>query len=229
MQLTFLPIQIVFPSLILSLSPLPTDVEFQSRTAIPVLEIVKIYGSLAGSECFGKVSPPGSSCQITSSTLKSKLNLVPNESSPSPSLSREEFQTALEQSQFEWPLKPYGINQSPSLSKTATMNKGAETYIYMDQLESRHLYNRRNPTGPLPTSLRPKLNKQLKDEGFDEYAINFVWRLLSGGDGTKLTGDRIDEILKTTGTGGNGEYMDYYSFLEFLGTENIRWPTPPPL
>ena len=224
MLLTFFPIQTVLPSLILSLSPLPTDVELQTPTKIPVLEIVKIYGTLADSECFGKVSPLGSSCQITPLSLKSKLNILPDASSPSPSISREEFRTALEKSQFAWPLKPYGISQSSSLSKTATVNKGAETYIYMDELESRHLYDRRNPTGPLPTSLRPKLNKLLKEEGIDENAINFVWGILSGGEGMKLTEDRIDEVLKIDG--GNGEYMDYYSFLEFLGAENIRWPTP---
>ena len=42
------------------------------------------------------------------------------------------------------------------------VNKGAETRLYMEQLEAAGLYDPRNPMGPLPTSLRPASNPRLQ-------------------------------------------------------------------
>lgn len=115
--------------------------------SVPELEVIKIYGKVARTDCFGKKAPPGSSCQIRLQDLE-KTFLKPTNT-----ISRDDFASKLKPLEFQWPLKPYGINRE-TLTKTAVMNKGAETYVFMGELETRNLYDPRNPTGPLPTSLR---------------------------------------------------------------------------
>ena len=119
---------------------------------LPVVEVVKVYGRLAGPTCYGMTAPPASSCQIQRQDLLQKLNLLDDDGNAETARSiqsRKEWGITLEQLDFQWPLKPYGVDKS--LSKTAVMNKGAETRVFMDELEARGLYDRRNPTGPLPT------------------------------------------------------------------------------
>ena len=93
------------------------------------------------------------------------------------------------------------------------MNKGAETYLFMSELESRKLYDPRNPASPLPTSLRPALNKQLQNEGIlDDRAIELAYRgLLAGSD-------------RTASEEAGAEFMDYYDFLKEIGPNAISWP-----
>mmetsp|Transcript_9348 Transcript_9348/g.23266 ORF Transcript_9348/g.23266 Transcript_9348/m.23266 type:complete len:248 (+) Transcript_9348:121-864(+) len=185
---------------------------------VPVLEVVKVYGKLAGSECYGKQAPKGSSCQINLNDLKQQL------SSDSDSISKDDFEIKLKTMEFSWPLKPFGVDQSASLAKTAVMNKGAETMVFMQELETRGLYDPRNPTGPLPTSLRPSLNKMLQSEGIiDPRAIDQTYEILfgSGGVGQKgilLGGGDQDQEASTTG------YLDYYDFLKTFGPNSISWP-----
>jgi hypothetical protein len=170
-----------------------------SSTNVPILEVVKVYGKLAGSICYGKIAPQGSSCQIRLKDL------------PTTQVSREEFASQLQLMEFQWPLKPYGINDK-TLVKTAVVNKGAETYVFMSELESRKLYDARNPTSPLPTSLRPALNKQLQTEGIlDARAIDLAY------EGLRIGGDTT---LSEAGT----EFMDYYDFLKKIGPNSISWP-----
>jgi len=119
--------------------------------------------------------------------------------------------------EFKWPLKPYGINEQ-TLTKTAVMNKGAETRVFMEELESRSLYDPRNPTGPLPTSLRPAMNRQLQKEGIlDGRAIDMAYEALfgttDGSGGGLLSGE-------AEGT----EFLDYYDFLKKIGPNAISWP-----
>jgi len=97
------------------------------------------------------------------------------------------------------------------------MNKGAETATYMSELERRGLYDRRNPAGPLPTSLRPKLNELLKREGIDDVASERTFRALSGGRG-EMTAETVEEAY------GGKDALDYYSFVELIGKENVEWP-----
>lgn len=170
-----------------------------SSTNVPILEVVKVYGKLAGSICYGKTAPQGSSCQIRLKDL------------PTTQVSREEFASQLQLMEFQWPLKPYGINDK-TLVKTAVVNKGAETYVFMSELESRKLYDARNPAGPLPTSLRPALNKQLQTEGIlDARAIDLAYEGLHIG---------CDTTLSEAGT----EFIDYYDFLKKIGPNSISWP-----
>jgi hypothetical protein len=82
-------------------------------------------------------------------------------------MTEDTFRTTLQAATFRWPLKPYGMDKEGSLSKTATVNKGAETRIYMSLLEQQQLYNPRDPTGPLPTSLRPQLNQRIQHQPLD--------------------------------------------------------------
>ena len=180
-------------------------------SSVPVLEVIKVYGSLASSECFGATAPSGSSCQLPLDHLQTKLF------QDTVSLSREDFaRIIVTQSHFQWPLKPYGIDKS--LSKTAIMNKGAETKIFMDELEARGLYDRRNPTGPLPTSLRPKLNQQLEQEGINPAVVDRVFLMFNGGKPGELTYERLRETFQ------GKEALDYYSFVELFGKESISWP-----
>jgi hypothetical protein len=178
---------------------------------LPVLEVVKVYGKLAGPECYGLKAPPGSSCQVHLQDLEQALSL-----DATTKLSKDEFAARLEKMNFQWPLKPYGVDKS--LSKTAVMNKGGETRVFMEELEKRGLYDRRNPTGPLPTSLRPALNKQLQAEGLDPRAIDLVFRAFSGGKSNGATAAQIEKLF-----GGKDE-MDYYDFLNIVGTESVLWP-----
>ena len=182
---------------------------------IPVIEIIKVYGRLAGSECYGMQAPPGSSCQIQQRTLEKEFHLE----NPASKISREDFTTTLEQLHFQWPLKPYGIDKS--LAKTAVMNKGAETRVFMDELEQRDLYDRRNPTGPLPTSLRPALNQQLQQEGLDARAVKLVYSALTAASQDSkdfLSAELVQKIF------GSGDTLDYYDFLRIIGTDAIAWP-----
>ena len=192
---------------------------------VPVIEVVKIYGKLAGSECYGKQAPKGSTCQINLKDLEQRLSSDNTSNDASLSLlSKEVFEAKLKTMEFSWPLKPFGVDQSPSLVKTAVMNKGAETMVFMQELESRGLYDPRNPTGPLPSSLRPSLNKVLQSEGvIDPRAIDRTYEVLFGSgagrqEGILLEGSSQDKETLATG------FLDYYEFLKLFGPNSISWP-----
>lgn len=194
---------------------------------VPVLEVVKVYGKLAGSDCYGKQAPKGSSCQINLNDLKKRLVIDPdNNASDSISyLSKDDFEAKLKTMEFCWPLKPFGVDQSASLAKTAIMNKGAETMVFMQELESRGLYDPRNPTGPLPTSLRPTLNKILQSEGIvDQRAIDRAYEVLFG----SVEGGQKGILLGGGGVQAQDTpttiYLDYYEFLKVFGPNSISWP-----
>ena len=126
----------------------------------------------------------------------------------------DEFQTDLDKATFQWPLKPYGIENS--LSKTAIMNKGAETRVFMEQLEDRGLYHKHNPAGPLPTSLRPQLNAILQSEGTDHKTVEKIFKAL-GGNGGFLKKD----VLRGT---FSSKAIDYYDFIDMVGKDTVSWP-----
>lgn len=189
---------------------------------VPVLEIIKAYGTLASSDCFGSKAPPGASCQLPLATLEKELGLAMSEDttihdSAQEGITFDEFNASLQNLNFQWPLKPYGINNGESLKKTTIMNKGAETRVYMDELEERGLYDRRNPTGPLPTSLRPQLNKVLKAEGIDPRVSKLIFQALGGGK-SLLTKQTLESVY------GDADTMDYYGFLNLIGKEQVSWP-----
>lgn len=198
-----------------------------SQAPIPVLEVIKIYGKLAGPDCYGQHAPKGSSCQITLKDIDQVFLQTPgtvveidsNKVLHSSVLSQRTFQERLNEAQFQWPLKPFGVSDVKSLSKTATMNKGAETRIYMDQLERRGLYDPHNPTGPLPTSLRPKLNELLQNEPIESASIRRVFQALGGGEEKEADVIHIEALRSIFQTP-----MDYYGFLEVLGKDSVVWP-----
>lgn len=195
-------------------------------TTVPALQIIVAYGKLAGRTCYGSTSPPGSSCQLPLSDLEHELGLDPSSSSSSSGLTRGEFKTRLNNLPFQWPLKPYGRDSLKKLSKTAVVNKGAETAIYMDELERRGLYDRRNPTGPLPTNLRPEMNKVLEKEGLGEDAVDVVFDALVGDAGSSASagGEKIVTREELKRVFGERDAIDYYGFLELVGNNNINWP-----
>ena len=131
----------------------------------------------------------------------------------SDSLSRQEFGERVSTADFQWPLKPYGVEKSND--KTALMNKGAETRIYMEELQAAGLYDPRNPTGPLPTSLRPKLNALIQNKPLSEDVLDRVYSVMTGGTG-KITREDIDDLTKSGP-------LDYYSFLELIGPDRVTW------
>jgi hypothetical protein len=180
---------------------------------VPVVEIVKVYGSLATSECYGSKAPLGSSCQLPLAALEKELGM-----DKSSSISQDNFDTSLQRLDFQWPLKPYGIDGSERLKKTAVMNKGAETRVYMEELEARRFYDRRNPTGPLPTSLRPQLNKALKAEGIHARVSKLVFSALGGNSMGILTKDALESKF------GDAADIDFYGFLDLIGKDQISWP-----
>lgn len=190
----------------------PPSAESPSASGVPVLEVIKVYGKIAGPECYGKVAPEGSSCQITVKDVEWVFHL--DKKAETSTMTLEEFQIELDKADFQWPLKPYGIEKS--LSKTATMNKGAETRVFMEQLEGRGLYDKRNPTGPLPTSLRPQLNSILQHEGTDPRTVERLFGAL-GGSGGELKLAKLREKFSS-------KAIDYYDFIELIGKETISWP-----
>jgi hypothetical protein len=179
-----------------------------AQPPLPVLEIVKVYGKLAGTECYGKSAPRDSSCEAILRDIEVKFQLDETKS-----LTREEFREKLNSIDFQWPLKPFGVDKS--LSKTATMNKGAETRVYMEELERRGFYDRRNPTGPLPTSLRPQLNAALQREGVKPRTTDIIFDALGGTNG-RLEAGQISAIFKHN--------LDYYGFLDLIGKDSVIWP-----
>ncbi len=160
---------------------------------VPVLDVLQVYGRLAGPECFGKTVPAaaGASCQLTAERLRETIGET----------SEAGFEARLATLPFRWPLKPYGTAASPSNVKTVAINKNAETAVYMRELEQRRLYNRNDPTGPLPTSLRPALDAQLSRESINPEASKLAFRALR-----------------------DAPTLDWFSFLERIGAEQVVWP-----
>ena len=69
--------------------------------------------------------------------------------------------------------------------------------------EQRRLYDAHDPTGPLPTSLRPALDAQLSREPISPEAARLAFRAL-----------RDDAPAP----------LDWFSFLERVGAEQVVWP-----
>ena len=160
-----------------------------ATSPVPVMDVLQVYGRLAGPECFGKTVPAaaGASCQLTDKISDA---------------TEAEFEARLAALPFRWPLKPYGTAASPSNVKTVAINKNAETAVYMRELEQRRLYNRNDPTGPLPTSLRPALDAQLSREPISPEASKLAFRALQNAPTP----------------------LDWFSFLERIGAEQVIWP-----
>ena len=163
-----------------------------ATSPVPVLDVLQVYGRLAGPECFGKTVPPsaGASCQLTAERIRETIGD-----------SEAGFEARIAEMPFRWPLKPYGTAASPSNFKTVAINKNAETAVYMSELEQRRLYNRNDPTGPLPTSLRPVLDAQLSREPISPEASKLAFRALR-----------------------DAPTLDWFSFLERIGAEQVVWP-----
>ena len=68
--------------------------------------------------------------------------------------------------------------------------------------EQRRLYDAHDPTGPLPTSLRPALDAQLSREPISPEASKLAFQALRGDAPT----------------------LDWFSFLERIGAEQVAWP-----
>ena len=196
---------------------------------IEVTDVIKVYGRLAGGECFGKSVPKasGASCQMTLEHAIAALGLDSEQYRDG--MDERQFLARLEALSFEWPLKPWGAAKSESSNaKTATMNKSAETAVFMAELERRGLYDRRNPTGPLPTSLRTALDQQMQEEGVGVAAARKCFGALVGGGvtepGALLTAERLERTIRAS-TGGETA-LDYYSFQALIGqSSRVVWPT----
>ena len=164
-----------------------------ATSPVPVLDVLQVYGRLAGPECFGKTVPAaaGASCQLTAERVREMIG----------DTSETGFEARLAALPFRWPLKPYGTAASPSNAKTVAINKNAETAVYMRELEQRRLYNKNDPTGPLPTSLRPALDAQLSRESINPEASKLAFRALQNA----------------------ATPLDWFSFLERIDAD-VVWP-----
>ena len=206
----------------LSLSS-PTTI---SQQPIDILQVIQVFGRLALPTCYGRMAQPGASCQMTRDDLRQKLGLD-NDDDNNDSLTAPAFAQKLDALNFAWPLKPYGVADSSSLAKTALMNKGAETRLYMQELQAAGLYDPRNPTGPLPTSLRPQLNARLQQVPIESSTAERVFAALlrsaannnnNNNHSEKLTTAQLDRIFKEKNA------MDYYEFIGLLGgADAVTW------
>jgi hypothetical protein len=205
---------------------------------VPIIDVIQTYGRLASPRCFGKTSAAGSVCQLTLDDALQKLGLGP-ESPAAAALDEAAFRAALDGQHFAWPLKPWGTAGSEaSNARTATMNKNAETAVYMAELESRGMYNPRNPAGPLPTSLRPALDRAIETGGINPQSVGAIFRALaanersgsgSGGAGASvLSASGLERAFSQAATDlGTGEptTLDYYGFLHLIQREvPVVWP-----
>ena len=232
-MLAFLP-TIVAATLLAGEVPLPV-----TSPPVPIIEVIKVYGKLAESDCFGKLAPAASSCQAPFAAVEKTVFGAP----PATDISSEEFQQAIASRAFRWPLKPWGAATAPASAraKTATMNKGAETAVFMSELESRGLYDPRDPLGPLPTTQRAALNRVLDADGVDGSAADAVFRAMARGE-PRLTRAALEAVFRDAeaatadGDGTTGAsraaaaappVLDYYSFLSLIGRQNVIWPQGP--
>lgn len=189
---------------------------------LSIVQVIQVYGRLASRDCYGLLAPVGSSCQLTRWGLYSKLRLVDRDSG----INRDEFERVVQEQSFGWPLKPFGVAGSSSVTKTATMNKGVETRIYNQLLERYQLYNPHNPASPLPTSLRPQLDDILQSQDVDAYTIDAIYDRLVRSDTTTsaagasrtLTREQLDQLLFS-----KQDALDFYEFVDLLGVDNISW------
>jgi hypothetical protein len=67
--------------------------------------------------------------------------------------------------------------------------------------EQRRLYDSHDPTGPLPTSLRPALDAQLSREPISSEASKLAFRALR-----------------------DAPTLDWFSFLDRIGAGQVAWP-----
>ena len=99
----------------------------------------------------------------------------------------------------------------------------------MRELEARGLYDRRNPVGALPTSLRPALNARLGAEDLEPSAVSLAFRALGGTDG-RLTAADLERTFRAASEAASGAVdepapLDYYSFQALLGqVAQVVWP-----
>jgi hypothetical protein len=98
-----------------------------------VLGVIIVLASLPGPLCYGKIAPLGSSCQITSSELKHALGLNHLDESSSLSLHARAIGSSTGTSRVSVASKALRLRrrEDKSLEKTALMNIGAETRLYM--------------------------------------------------------------------------------------------------
>jgi len=213
---------------------LAAEVPESALETMAVLDLLRIYGRLAGNECFGRSVPAasGASCQLSLDSAARLLGLVGPGSRGGMSVSEGEFAAVLATRPFRWPLKPWGTARSASNAKTAMMNKSAETALFMAELEKRGLYDRRNPAGPLPTSLRPALDAQIDAEPIDPVAVRIAFRALGARAG-RLTADGLADTFRAAAGGasedgeGDAQALDYYSFQALVGqAARVVWPPP---
>ena len=157
-----------------------------ATSPVPVMDVLQVYGRLAGPECFGKTVPPsaGASCQLTAERIRETIGD-----------SEAGFEARLAALPFRWPLKPYGTAASPSNVKTVAINKerrdggvhartrNKSASRIGNKRTTRHCEHRRarshDPTGPLPTSLRPALDAQLSREPISPEASKLAFRALA--------------------------------------------------
>ena len=95
------------------------------------------------------------------------------------------------------------------------MNNGVETALYMDEIERRGIHNWRDPMGPLPIYLWPKINDEIGRENVDPGTVDTVFRALTGGD-FELMELQLERLYD------GQESLDYYSFWEIIGNDNIQ-------
>ena len=94
----FVPSKILALGVALALQPQTLDAPFSdnySSDNVPIIEVVKVYGKLAGSECYGKQAPKGSSCQINLKDLEQRLSSADASGTTASAPSKEAFETKL--------------------------------------------------------------------------------------------------------------------------------------
>ena len=176
-----------------------------AASPVPVMDVLQVYGRLAGPECFGKTVPAaaGASCQLTAERIRETIGDVTIEAG---------FEARLAALPFRWPLKPYGTAASPSNVKTVAINKNAETAVYMRELEQRRL-GITTPTTRGASRLRNR--QRLSHE---------TGRSTRPARRASRTDQSRGARTRVPGPPRRANAADWFSFLERIGAEQVVWP-----
>mmetsp|Transcript_68855 Transcript_68855/g.217702 ORF Transcript_68855/g.217702 Transcript_68855/m.217702 type:complete len:294 (+) Transcript_68855:47-928(+) len=188
--------------------------------SVEVLDLLNVYGRLAGRACFGSTAPEGLSCQLG---MEDFDRLVFRTGEP---VSEAAFLEALAAAPPRWPLRPAAARR-----QTALAAKLAEPRVLKEAAFAR--WFDRPAEAPRDRELPTAVAAALGSEALPEGAARLVYaRLMRGGPPSRpaaaptsspevgLSRDRVASLLRSQADA----VLDWYSFLDLVGRPWVMWP-----
>lgn len=182
--------------------------------AVEVLDVLNLYGRLAGSGCFGRTAPAGLSCQLGMEDFDRVVFRG------AAAVDEGSFTAALRATAPRWPLRPAVPPQ-----QTALASRLAELRVLKDAAFNRFSTPGYNPSDrELPVAVATAL----ASEELPMAAVHLVFVRLAGSGrssaelprGAGLTREGVASMLASL----EGRALDWYSFLDLLGRQWVTWP-----